>query len=91
VISRKMIRLSRVYEGRREDAGARVLDDRLERWEEFERRYRKELEDPDREKLLEEVAALACKGPVTLHYAAKNEEHNQAVVLREVFEERLAA
>jgi uncharacterized protein YeaO (DUF488 family) len=33
---------------------------------------------------LEELRALARQGPLTLIYAARDEEHNDAVVLRDV-------
>lgn len=61
-----------------------------ERWPEFRRRYRDELRGgaPQLE-LLDELAGLARKGPLTLFYSARDEEHNQAVVVREVLEERL--
>ena len=36
--------------------------------------------------MLKELAALAGKDTVTLVYGAKDETHNQAVVLREVLE-----
>lgn len=51
------------------------------RWEEFRRRYRAELEDGDGEALafLREKAA---EGTLTLVFAARDREHNQAVVLR---------
>ncbi len=60
-----------------------------DRWEGFRERYRAELED--REPELQRLEELAREGAVTLVYAAKDEEHNNAVVLREVLEERLAA
>ena len=63
---------------------------RPERWEEFQRRYRAELERPAQRQLLDQLAALAREGPVTLLYGARDEERNQAVVLRAVLEERLA-
>jgi len=51
------------------------------RWEEFRRRYEAELHGkPD---LLGELRSLAQKSPLTLVYSAHDEEHNQAVVLRE--------
>jgi len=58
-----------------------------ERWEAFRTRYRSELEG--------NVAAVdRClkwcrKGPVTLLFAAKDREHNQAVVLRDYLAECL--
>jgi len=51
------------------------------RWEEFRKRYTAELKkNPEPVRLLKETIK---KGPVTLVYGAKDEEHNQAVVLRE--------
>lgn len=52
-----------------------------ERWEEFRRRYERELEAQGG--LLGELRELAKRGPVTLIYSAHDETHNQAVVLRE--------
>ena len=52
------------------------------RWQEFRRRYLKELrEHPD---ALERLRALAREGPITLVFAAHDEAHNDAVVLRDV-------
>ncbi|RQW77308.1 MAG: DUF488 domain-containing protein, partial [Geobacter sp.] len=52
-----------------------------EKWEEFRTRYRKELK-PHRE-LLERLRHEAEKGRITLLFAAKDTEHNNAVVLKE--------
>jgi uncharacterized protein YeaO (DUF488 family) len=60
------------------------------RWEEFRRRYRLELAAPEREADLEELAAVARTGTLTLVYSARDEEHNQARVLAEVIAERAA-
>jgi len=57
------------------------------RWEEFRRRYRSELRRPERQEPLHELLALARKGPVTLLYGARDEEHNEAVALREFLED----
>ena len=52
------------------------------RWGAFRRRYRAELAQyPD---LLNELRATARKGPLTLVYAARDEVHNEAVVLRDL-------
>jgi uncharacterized protein YeaO (DUF488 family) len=53
-----------------------------ERWPEFRRRYREELKRHGA--LLAQIGDLAAGGAVTLLYAAHEEEHNDAVVLREV-------
>ncbi len=58
------------------------------RWAEFRRRYREELRAPEKQALLRRLAAAARAGPVTLVYAARDTEHNSAVLLKEVLEER---
>jgi uncharacterized protein YeaO (DUF488 family) len=57
------------------------------RWEDFRRRYAEQIrQNPD---LLGELRGAAHAGPLTLVYAAHDEAHNDAVVLREVIlEER---
>jgi len=60
------------------------------RWEEFKRKYRQELAQPDHIRYIEELALRARKGTVTLLYAAKDEEHNNAVALKELLDEILA-
>jgi uncharacterized protein YeaO (DUF488 family) len=54
------------------------------RWDEFRRRYRAELADPQRRALLDELAQHARRGPLTLLYGARDIAHNNAVVLRDV-------
>lgn len=56
------------------------------RWNEFRQRYRQELRSANARQMLKELAALARKDTLTLVYGAKDETHNQAVVLREVLE-----
>ena len=52
------------------------------RWPEFRRRYAAELrEHPER---LDALRDQGARGPVTLVYSAHDEEHNDAVVLREI-------
>jgi uncharacterized protein YeaO (DUF488 family) len=53
-----------------------------ERWNEFRRRYRSELREHG--DLLAEIRAFADLGLVTLVYAARDEERNDAVVLRDL-------
>jgi len=57
------------------------------RWEEFQRRYHSELKRPEHQGQLNELRALGRKGPVTLLYGARDENHNQAVALRNFLEE----
>lgn len=54
-----------------------------DKWNEFKKRYREELKQ-NKEKVLE-LKQQVKRGPVTLLYGAKDEEHNQAVVLKELF------
>jgi uncharacterized protein YeaO (DUF488 family) len=56
------------------------------RWTEFRKRYRRELHGPDAEPALEALAARARSGPLTLVYAAHDEERNSAVVLKDALE-----
>lgn len=56
------------------------------RWQEFRRKYRVELKA--KQELVERLKAEARKGMLTLLFAAKDGEHNNAVVLREVLEEK---
>ena len=52
------------------------------KWKEFERRYHQELiNNEEQVKLLKEQAK---KGIVTLVYGAKDQEHNKALVLKEL-------
>lgn len=64
---------------------------RPERWDEFRRRYREELREPERARLLDELAALARREPITLVYGAKDRGRNQAVVIMEAIEDLLGA
>ena len=52
------------------------------RWDEFRRRYRAEL--LHHQDQLDELRAIARRGRLTLIYAARDQVHNEAVVLREV-------
>ena len=54
-----------------------------EKWKEFRKRYQKELkENKDQIEILKEQQK---KGTVTLVYGAKDREHNEAIVLKELF------
>ena len=54
----------------------------VRRWEAFRKKYREELQDRRAE--LETLRKHAAKQRVTLLFGARDEEHNQAVVLKEV-------
>jgi uncharacterized protein YeaO (DUF488 family) len=54
------------------------------KWDEFQTRYRRELEH-NREAVAR-IAEQARQGPVTLVYGARDREHNDAVVLKAYLE-----
>ncbi|ABI55953.1 DUF488 domain-containing protein [Alkalilimnicola ehrlichii MLHE-1] len=60
-----------------------------ERWPAFRERYRQELAGAP--EVLGQLLACCRRGDVTLLYAARDRDHNQAVVLREVLLEALTA
>jgi uncharacterized protein YeaO (DUF488 family) len=57
-----------------------------DRWQEFRRRYQSEIRE--RSEQYARLRALAQHGPITLVFAAKDEEHNDAVVLRDLLLDR---
>jgi uncharacterized protein YeaO (DUF488 family) len=56
------------------------------RWTEFRRRYRAELKQTPEP--LKALHSLVRGKPTTLLYGARDKQHNQAVVLAEILEER---
>lgn len=54
-----------------------------DRWQEFRRRYTRELSTPDKKLILNKLRKIASLSTVTLLYAAKDSERNNAVVLSE--------
>lgn len=56
------------------------------RWEEFRKRYEKELLQPEKRAILPYLAERSRRGVVTLVFAAKDEARNNAVVLKELIE-----
>lgn len=52
-----------------------------EKWSEFRRRYAQELDHDT--PAVQELRRLVRQGPATLLYAAKDEQHNHALVLRD--------
>ncbi|MGE5173094.1 MAG: DUF488 domain-containing protein [Betaproteobacteria bacterium] len=57
-----------------------------EKWPEFKKRYRKELKEMD--EIVKRLRSEAKKRTVTFLYSARDEEHNNAVVLKEVLSKR---
>lgn len=60
------------------------------RWEDFRARYRAELAMPERRQPLQALLDAAYPRPLTLVYGARDEERNQALVLREALLELAA-
>lgn len=61
------------------------------KWAGFQTRYRKELAQSDGIEALKELAARARHEAITLVYSATDEQHNQAVVLKEFLDELTSA
>ena len=61
------------------------------RWGEFRKRYRRELRSADAREILKQLAAMSRRRPLTLVYSARDEAHNQAVVLREALKQLMGA
>ena len=59
-----------------------------DKWDEFQKRYWAELDDnPD---TVADLRRRAREGPVTFVYAARDEEHNGALALRQYLQRRSA-
>jgi uncharacterized protein YeaO (DUF488 family) len=54
------------------------------RWEAFEQRYRRELASEEQQERMRRFLSDSAGRPISLIYGAKDENHNQAVVLRDV-------
>ena len=59
-------------------------DHDLARWPDFQERYRSEL--AEKQDVLDQLRAMRKRGPVTLVFAAKDEKHSSAAVLKDVLE-----
>lgn len=59
------------------------------KWEEFQRRYRVELNE--HQPVLESILEAARRGTVTLLYSSHDTEHNNAVVLRDYLQRKLGS
>ena len=56
------------------------------RWKQFQGRYRKELRQ--RKQAVQDLKQKTKKGTVTLVYAARDEKHNGAIVLKQFLDKR---
>jgi uncharacterized protein YeaO (DUF488 family) len=69
------------------DALRRWFHARPSHWQDFRKKYLKELSQPQAEDALQRLYQLAHKRKrVTLLFASKNETHNNALVLKELLE-----
>jgi uncharacterized protein YeaO (DUF488 family) len=59
-------------------------------WKSFVSAYKKELKSPEAKEWIAKLTRHAGKRTLTLLYGARDEEHNNAVVLKEVLEKELA-
>jgi uncharacterized protein YeaO (DUF488 family) len=59
------------------------------KWPEFQRRYEAELAEPERARVLDDLAEIARDGTVTIVYGARDREHNQAQVIADEIRRRL--
>jgi uncharacterized protein YeaO (DUF488 family) len=65
----------------------RWFHDRPQNWDMFRRRYLKELTRPETAEALEELHRLArTRSRLTLLFASRNLEHNNAVVLKQLLD-----
>lgn len=55
-----------------------------EKWTDFQRAYKAELRKSEAKTKIAELAEKARKGPLTLVYSAKDPDHNNAQVLKDV-------
>ena len=61
---------------------------RVERWDEFQARYATELQAAEKQALLHQLAAAARQKTVTLVFAARDTQHNSAVVPKQILEQQ---
>jgi uncharacterized protein YeaO (DUF488 family) len=82
---------ARIVEWRKEYAPSTALrkwfGHESAKWTEFRRRYRTELGRSGTTDELKKLARLSHKRTITLVYSAADEEHNQAMVLKELIDE----
>jgi uncharacterized protein YeaO (DUF488 family) len=58
------------------------------RWPEFQARYHRELAEASKARMLDDLAAAARLGTLTLVYGARDRQHNQAQVIADELERR---
>jgi uncharacterized protein YeaO (DUF488 family) len=61
---------------------------KTEKWEEFRKRFRRELSNSPRKDLIEELVQRSRKEKVTLVFGARDAEHSNAAVIAEMIQEQ---
>ena len=61
---------------------------KVERWEDFRKRYRAELSKAPANELVQKLQKEGKRSTVTLLFAASDSEHSNAAVLKELLEKR---
>ncbi len=59
------------------------------RWKFFVKAYRRELQSPEARELIKNLAQKTSRRTLTLIYGARDEKHNDAVVLKNIIEKEL--
>jgi uncharacterized protein YeaO (DUF488 family) len=59
-----------------------------ERWEEFQERYREELRSAEKQQQLIDLRSMIRAGTVTLLFASKDGEHNNAIALTGILKQK---
>lgn len=60
-----------------------------DKWASFQKKYRTELNSPSTQEKILDLVKRAAKGTVTLVYSAKDTEHNDAIVLKDLLDRKL--
>jgi uncharacterized protein YeaO (DUF488 family) len=58
-----------------------------DKWEEFRERFRRELKVPEKEQILWKLVEESRRRTITLIFATRDRQHNNAVVIKELIEE----
>jgi uncharacterized protein YeaO (DUF488 family) len=60
-----------------------------EKWDEFQRRFERELQTPEAQTILDDLISRASRGTVTLIYASKDSDISCSAVLQRLLTDRL--
>ena len=62
-----------------------------DRWMDFQKKYERELRSPEARESIWRLAMLAKRRTVTLIYSARDEAHNDAVVLQKIIHRKMTS